>query len=231
MAALDTKMNQTRKVSKASKTREKIIDCYLDMIPKKKWDKISVKEICSKAEITRGTFYQYFDDIYNLIEEIERPMLEDLERRVVFIKSHAHTPIPPERFEEKFDYTPPEALRQWFRFCQKFRKPMARMLDRKNGDTYFIKKIKVNLTECINYMMDEDGMPHDALREYFVKIFLELHFLAASVWLTTDADDEFLSIKEIINLLNTMRVGANYLTYKRITNPDFDLLMSLDDGE
>lgn len=231
MAVSDIKTNKTPKISKALKTREKIINCYLDMIPGKKWDKISVKEICIKAEITRGTFYQYFDDIYDLMEEIERPMFEDLERRAVLIKSHARTHTPPELFEEKFDYTPPEALRQWFCFCKKFRKPMSRMLDRKNGDTYFVKRLKVNLTEYINYMMDEDGMPHDALREHFVKIFLELHFLSASTWLTTDAGDEFLSIREIINLLNTMRVGANYLTYKRITNPDFDLLMSLDDTE
>ena len=231
MSTPDIKTAKPAKISKASKTREKIIDCYLDMIPEKKWDKISVKEICSKAEITRGTFYQYSDDIYNLMEEIERPMLEDLERRAVLIKSHARTRTPPELFEEKFDYTPPEALRQWFRFCKKFRKPMARMLDRKNGDTYFVKRIKVTLTDYINHMMDEDGMPHDALREHFVKIFLELHFLSASTWLTADADDEFLSIKEIINLLNTMRVGASYLSYKRTTNPDFDSLMSLDDAE
>ncbi len=231
MADSDGKTAKTGKISKASKTREKIIDCYLDMIPEKKWDKISVKEICCKAEITRGTFYQYFDDIYNLMEEIERPMLEDLDRRSALIKSHARTHTPPELLEEKFDYTPPEALRQWFRFCKKYRKPMARMLDRKNGDTYFVKRIKVTLTEYINHMMDEDGMPHDALREHFVKIFLELHFLSASSWLTSDTDDEFLSIKEIINLLNTMRVGASYLAYKRKITPDFDAIMSLDDTE
>ena len=57
-----------------------------------------------------------------------------------------------------------------------------------------------------------------------------MHFLAANTWLTSE-DSEFLSIKDIINLLNTMRVGANYLTYQRIVSPDFDIRMAIDDDE
>ncbi|MNO00570.1 hypothetical protein D3C81_2204900 [compost metagenome] len=76
--------------------------------------------------------------------------------------------------------------------------------------------------------MDEDGMPHDALRSHFVKILLELHFLSVCTWLEAEEGD-FLSIKEIINLLNTMRVGANYLTYKRLVSSDFDTKMEIPD--
>ena len=54
-----------KKITKAELTKRRIVDAFLDYIPKKKWDKISVKEICSSANITRGTFYQYFNDIYD----------------------------------------------------------------------------------------------------------------------------------------------------------------------
>lgn len=222
--------HENKKSAKSQKTRERIIDCFLDMIPIKKWDKISVKELCEKAEITRGTFYQYFNDIYDLMEQIETPMFEDLNRRFNKIKQMPRSPLPVELFPEKFDYTPPETLKQWFLFCKKYHKPMSAMLDRKNGDTYFVKRMKVILAEYINHMMDQDGMPHDALREHFLKVFLELHFLAASTWLTTE-DAEFLSIKEILNLLNTMRVGANYLAYQRMVSPDFDIRMAINDEE
>lgn len=218
------------KSSKSQKTREKIMACFLDMIPEKSWDKISVKELCVRSNITRGTFYQYFDDIYNLMEQIEAPLLEDLKQRFNKIKQIPRSPLPPDLFHEKFDYTPPETLRQWFQFCKKFRKPITVLLDQNHGDTYFVKKIKVILSEYINYTMDQDGMPHDALREHFVKLFLEMHFLSVRTWLTTNEED-FLSVKEIINLLNTMRVGANYLTYQRMVTPDFDIRMAIDDTD
>lgn len=222
--------HENKKSTKSQKTRERIIDCFLDMISTKKWDKISVKELCAKADITRGTFYQYFSDIYDLMEQIQAPMFEDLNRRFTKIKQMPRSPLPPELFPEKFDYTPPETLKQWFLFCKKYRKSMSAMLDRKNGDTYFVKRIKVILAEYINHMMDQDGMPHDALREHFVKVFLELHFLSATIWLTTEEAD-FLSVSDILNLLNTMRVGANYLAYQRMVNPDFDNRMDIEDEE
>ena len=57
-------------------------------------------------------------------------------------------------------------------------------------------------------------------KDYFVKAFSELHFLAARIWLESDESD-FLSVSEVVNLLNTMRVGAGYLTFKRNISPEF----------
>ena len=75
-------------------------------------------------------------------------------------------------------------------------------------------------------MMDADGQPNDELRSHFVKIFSEMHFLAARSWLESDEPD-FLSVQEIVSLLNTMRIGAAYLSYKNATTPDFDTKIPL----
>jgi hypothetical protein len=75
-------------------------------------------------------------------------------------------------------------------------------------------------------MMNDDGIPEDALRSHFTKLFTEMHFLAARSWLESDSEN-FLSTTEIINLLNTMRVGANYLHYRQFTMPDFDNKMNI----
>ncbi|SCP98536.1 TetR/AcrR family transcriptional regulator [Anaerobium acetethylicum] len=212
------------RTTKSEQTKQRITDAYLDLILHKKWDKISVKEICSSVNITRGTFYQYYNDIYDLMEQIEASLLADITHRYTVLQKERHTPLPPELFEAKFDYAPPLALFAWFDFCKEHKKAIAVLLDPKHGDTYFVKKLKHILNEHIEHMMDDDGMPHDPLRSHFTKIYLELHFLAARTWLDSDKDD-FLSIPEVINLLNTMRVGANYLTYKRLTSPDFDVKM------
>lgn len=217
------------KIAKSEQTNEKIISTYLNLIHSKQWDKISVKELCDCANIARGTFYLYFNDIYDLMEQIETALLEDIRRRYAKLPKKLPASFPPELFEDKFDYAPPESLLTWFDFCKAHKKKIVVLLDPKNGDTYFVKKLKVILNEEINRMMDEDGMPHDWLRSHFTKIFVELHFLSVRTWLESK-DDNFLSVNEIINLLNTMRVGANYLTYKKLSSPDFDAKMKHSEG-
>ncbi|EGD48106.1 hypothetical protein Cpap_2796 [Ruminiclostridium papyrosolvens DSM 2782] len=217
------------KISKSEQTNEKIINTFLDLIHTKRWDKISVKELCDCANIARGTFYLYFNDIYDLMEQIQTPLLDDIRHRYSLLPKKLSTSFPPELFEDKFDYAPPKSLLTWFDFCKTHKKAILVLLDPKHGDTYFVKKLKVILNDEINNMMDGDGMPHDWLRSHFTKIFVELHFLSARTWLESE-DDNFLSIHEIINLLNTMRVGANYLTYKKLSSSDFDTKMELPEG-
>lgn len=214
------------KSPKSEQTKKKIINAYLDLIPTKKWDKISVKEICVRADITRGTFYQYYSDIYDLMEQIETTLLDDINRRYSKANKVKKPLYSIEMFEEKFDYAPPEMLTAWFKFCKKYKKEIAVLLDPKNGDTYFVKKLKNILSQYINQMMNNDGIPQDALRSHFTKLFIEMHFLAARSWLDSDSDN-FLSTTEIINLLNTMRVGANYLHYRQAITPDFDIKMEI----
>lgn len=213
------------KIAKSEQTKRNIIKSYLELILQKKWDRITIKELCSKTEITRGTFYQYYNDIYDLMEQIETSLLNELTTCYSYGQRKTDT-IPAKLFEEKFDYSPPPELSAWFQFVKRNKLAVGALLNPKNGDTYFVKKLKVIILEQINGMMDHDGMPRDSLREHFLKIFLELHFLSARTWLESD-EEEFLSSREIINLLNTMRAGANYLSYKRQTTTNFDEIMNM----
>lgn len=219
-----TNQNLT-KITKSEQTKRNITANYLELILHKKWDRITIKELCAKTEITRGTFYQYYNDIYDLTEQIETFLLADLEKCYTQGQRNTNT-LPVKLFEEKFDYSPPPELSAWFQFVKKNNLAVKAFLNPVNGNTYFVEKMKVIILKHINNMMDHDGMPRDGLREHFLKIFLELHFLSARTWLESD-DDAFLSSQEIINLLNTMRAGANYLTYKRQTAPDFDEIMNI----
>ncbi|WP_276929413.1 TetR/AcrR family transcriptional regulator [Herbinix luporum] len=220
-----TNTNQKNKRLKSEYTIKRIKEKYLLLIKEKKWDKITVKEICAEANITRGTFYQYFNDIYDLMEQIETPLLQEIANEYKTISKMSIQHYPLVLFEEKFDYTPPKTLLIWFDFCKKHRNKIAVLLG-PNGDSYFISKLKNILKGQINLMMDGDGMPNDELRKHFSKIFLELHFLAARTWLES-SEDNFLPVESIINLLNTMRVGANYLSYRRLVSPDFDIKMKI----
>ena len=45
-------------------------------------NKVTVKEICERAEINRATFYRYYNDPYDLLEKIEQEFLEDMFREL-----------------------------------------------------------------------------------------------------------------------------------------------------
>lgn len=219
-----------KKIPKSEQTRTRIADTYFDLMTTKKWDKITVKELCVNAEITRGTFYQYFNDIYDMMEQIQTILLDDLTSRYRRAKNNSSAPYPIELFNEKFDYAPPEELKCWFTFCKKHEKAMAALLDPQKGSSYFVKKVKVILNEQIHLMMDRDGMPRDEMRTHFIKIFIEMHFLATRSWLDSDTED-YLPLKDVLHLLNTMRIGGNYLTYRRYTSPDYEEKMNITEEE
>lgn len=51
-------------------TQKAIRYSMLKLLQKKEIDKISVKDICELCEITRNTFYYYYSDIYQVLEEL-----------------------------------------------------------------------------------------------------------------------------------------------------------------
>lgn len=51
-------------------TKELIRYRYLELLNERSLDKITVKDICQACEINRNTFYYYYKDIYDVLEDI-----------------------------------------------------------------------------------------------------------------------------------------------------------------
>lgn len=52
-------------------TREVIQRAFLELLKEKPLNRITVKEVCDRAEINRGTFYKHYLDCYDLMDKIE----------------------------------------------------------------------------------------------------------------------------------------------------------------
>lgn len=57
------------------KTRQMFIDVFCELYSQKPIERISVKDITNKAGYNRSTFYQYFADIYELLDFVENDLL------------------------------------------------------------------------------------------------------------------------------------------------------------
>ncbi len=54
----------------ATTTKELIYKTFLELLRQKPFDKITVRDIVERANVNRNTFYYYYSDMYEMLEEI-----------------------------------------------------------------------------------------------------------------------------------------------------------------
>lgn len=60
------------------KTRKLIKKIFAEMLSEKQeLGKISITELCNRAEISRGSFYSHYDDIYGVAEDYENELIDN----------------------------------------------------------------------------------------------------------------------------------------------------------
>lgn len=72
------------------KTRQAFIDVFCELYSQKPIEKISVKDITSKAGYNRSTFYQYFADIYELLDFVENDLLNYIKEELTNKEASTH---------------------------------------------------------------------------------------------------------------------------------------------
>lgn len=61
---------------RVKKTRNSIVNAFLQIRAKKPLERITVKELADLAEINKATFYLHYKDIYDLSEQLENELFE-----------------------------------------------------------------------------------------------------------------------------------------------------------
>jgi len=89
-------------------TRQNLIEAFWSIYITKRIDKITVKEITNKAGYNRGTFYEYFQDVYEVLEVIENFALPTLNELPPLIEVNSNSPTFINTFmalyQEKYKY-------------------------------------------------------------------------------------------------------------------------------
>lgn len=65
----------------------------IDLLKEKPIYNIKVKELCDKAELNRTTFYKYYENIYDVLADIEYDILKDSEQCINEIEHITETQI------------------------------------------------------------------------------------------------------------------------------------------
>lgn len=114
-------------------TRQNLIDAFWVLYCEKRIEKISVKEITAKAGYNRSTFYEYFKDVYDVLEQIERSIIPTLDE------------IPPISIQTKMHGMPMDSFVALFQKNEKY----YLILLGDHGDPGFASKLKNSLKPLI----------------------------------------------------------------------------------
>ncbi|MBR2555289.1 MAG: hypothetical protein IKE94_10545 [Aeriscardovia sp.] len=83
-----SKMSATKKSdARVRYTKRVIKESFLSLLKVKPVNKITVKEVCEKAELNRATFYAHYSDCFALLESIEQEILDDFSASLKLINS------------------------------------------------------------------------------------------------------------------------------------------------
>ena len=157
-------MEQKRKTN----TKENIKKAFIKLIKDKGFDSLTVSDLAREANINRGTFYLHYLDKYDLLDQLEKDVIEDLEEILLTNSELEKTDdpielIPYEKILEALYY-----IKEDYHFIE--------ALAGDGGDPNFIQNIENVISEMIqskieetdNQLRSEDYLPAD----YAEKIFL-----------------------------------------------------------
>lgn len=71
-------MENKKESGRVRMTKQLLRSAFTELLLEKPLQNITVRELCERAQVNRGTFYVHYSDIYALMESIEAQMVREL---------------------------------------------------------------------------------------------------------------------------------------------------------
>lgn len=136
-------MELKREDRRIKRTKQKLREALADLIEEKGFDAIKIHDLTEKADINRGTFYLHYKDKYDLLEQNENEIIEEILK--IHEEAKKHKKESPSNTQALI-MTPDPAFIKLFEYIQQNEKFM-KVLFGKNSNPSFQEKLKKLLRE------------------------------------------------------------------------------------
>lgn len=170
---MNTKGDQNRNVRR---TKQRIRQAFITLAQDKPIFRITVRELTACADINRSTFYLHYCDIYDLVNQMEQELLDQILDTTVQIRREDHV-----QGEFPVHTTVYTILEQNMDICS--------VLLGKNGDPRFLWRMHALMHQkcCEVWAMQFDGKPPEALRGYAANLISgEIGLYLQNLWGVTE---------------------------------------------
>lgn len=162
---------------RVTRTQVAIRQALIALIEERGFDALTVSDITTRANINRGTFYLHYRDKYDLLEQTETEIVENIER--IFMQGA------PLRLEDlNSPDRPLPVIVKMFEYLQENSALMHAIVGLK-GDAALQTRIKRAIERNLELGALTGGRPLSFLvpREYLIAYLLSAHFGVVQVWL------------------------------------------------
>ena len=173
-------------------TKEKLSDAFWQLYEKKPFDQITVREITELAGYNRSTFYMYYKDVYDILEQTETDIFSMIEER-----------LPPQGYV--FDKARVKDSIQFLgEFLGKNYKRLSLLLG-ENGDVKFLHRLLDQARKSMRSGLQEISDTDDKLLDYVIEYLLNAHIGLTMRWFKNDCDIPF---EDLANLIYTITLSG-----------------------
>ncbi|MEK4978740.1 TetR/AcrR family transcriptional regulator [Bacillus sp. FSL K6-6540] len=163
------------------KTRQTFINVFCDLYSQKPIEKISIQEIANKSGYNRSTFYQYFTDIYALLDYVEESVLKSIHEEMASRELSTHT------FQDAL---------QCLENTEEISVLKALLGD--YGSVHFVERLK---REIPFERLIADFPTNDVLAPYLVEFYISTLLSLFRLWIRNGKD---LSSEELVKLIDSL---------------------------
>ncbi len=151
-------MNRQPEVT--AQTKQNLIDAFWNLYCEKRIEKITVKEVTQKAGYNRGTFYEYFTDVYDVLEQIEESLIPTLDELPLIAIADGSIGMPIDMFMKLYEHN----------------SKYYSVLLGDNGDPAFASKLKNSTKPILKQAFSEkhnlDSIKVDFILEYILSAMI-----------------------------------------------------------
>ena len=167
------------------KTKRAIRNAFAKLLCEKDIDKITIKDIADTADINRKTFYNYYSGVYQIIDEIENEVVENLKSSISDIDAEDYLKDPYKIFDKIT-----EAISQDMEFYEN----LLKMNTNLSLFQKIVDLIKQQIKEAFLVRVDIDQSRLDVMIEYTISGMIA----AYKSWFNSDRK---LTLKEISDVM------------------------------
>lgn len=164
-------------------TKQDLIDAFWYLYCNKRIEKITIKEITLKAGYNRSTFYEYFIDIYDVLEQIESSLIPNINE------------LPPTTILNKNFEIPIDVFLKLYEKNEKY----YSVLLGDNGDPAFSSKLKNSIKPMLKETLVTKVKLNDVEFDFILEYILSSMISVMSYWLK---NNKILSAEKLISLMN-----------------------------
>lgn len=173
-----------------------IKESFIKLLTEKDLKKITVREICEEADINRATFYRYYLDVYDLLEQIQNEFVQEIK----------------DACDKENEYSVVTFSKELITAFLK-NKELAKVLFNTNNNIYFLNDIMdLAYEKCRAKWLKDIPSLEDEKIEYASSFIFNGALGVVNYWVQNDFDK---SVDEVSQMIETLSYyGTKEFIYK-----------------